>query len=89
MPETERPKVYRTARIWLAIYAVDRRPRPSRSARWLPLVLIGGPRIYGTFMHLVYGLTQHAGHGRERARPPAQHPHGADEPASTGSSTGT
>jgi fatty acid desaturase len=22
---------------------------------------LGGPRIYGTFMHMVYGLTQHAG----------------------------
>ena len=28
-------------------------------------------------------------HGRERARPPAQHPHGEDERRSTGSSTGT
>jgi fatty acid desaturase len=24
---------------------------------------IGGPRIYGTFMHILYGLTQHAGMG--------------------------
>jgi fatty acid desaturase len=29
----------------------------------LPLMYIGGPRIYGTFMHIVYGLTQHAGMG--------------------------
>ena len=37
IPETERPKVYRTARIWLAIYVGARRRWPSRSASWLPL----------------------------------------------------
>ena len=29
----------------------------------VPFLLIGGPRLYATFMHLVYGLTQHAGMG--------------------------
>ena len=49
MPETERPKVYRTARIWLAIYAVAI-GLAIGFGTWLPVVLIGGPRVYGTFM---------------------------------------
>jgi fatty acid desaturase len=64
VPEPEQHKVTRTARIWLLIYLAAvvgcvllRSP--------LPLVLIGGPRIYGAFMHLVYGLTQHAGMGED------------------------
>jgi fatty acid desaturase len=49
IPAPERHKVYRTARIDL------------RS--WLPVVLIGGPRLYGAFLFNLYGLTQHAGLG--------------------------
>jgi len=64
VPETERPKVYRTARIWLAIY-VGAVAAAVAFGSWLPLVLIGGPRVYGTFMHIVYGLTQHAGMGED------------------------
>jgi fatty acid desaturase len=64
VPETERLKVYRTARIWLAIYAVAVAAAIGFGS-WLPLVLIGGPRVYGTFMHIVYGLTQHAGMGED------------------------
>ncbi|MCE0763667.1 fatty acid desaturase family protein [Pseudonocardia kujensis] len=62
VPESERPKVYRTARVWLAIYVVAVTAAVVFGT-WLPLVLVGGPRIYGTFMHVVYGLTQHAGMG--------------------------
>jgi fatty acid desaturase len=64
VPETERPKVYRTARIWLAIYVVAVAAAIGFGT-WLPLVLVGGPRVYGTFMHIVYGLTQHAGMGED------------------------
>jgi fatty acid desaturase len=64
VPETERPKVYGTARIWLAIY-VGTVAAAVAFGSWLPLVLIGGPRVYGTFMHIVYGLTQHAGMGED------------------------
>jgi fatty acid desaturase len=62
VPESERPKVYRTARISLAVYAVAIATAIGFGT-WLPVVLIGGPRVYGTFMHVVYGLTQHAGMG--------------------------
>ena len=62
VPEPERHKVYRTARIDLAIYAVTIVSAVAFSS-WLPVVLIGGPRIYGAFMLNVYALTQHAGMG--------------------------
>lgn len=62
VPETERAKVYRTSRIWLAVHSATIAAAIVFQT-WLPLVLIGGPRLYGCFMHLVYGLTQHAGLG--------------------------
>jgi fatty acid desaturase len=62
IPLAERHKVFRTARIWLTIYAATVAAAVSLHS-WLPLVLIGGPRCYGAFMHIVYALTQHAGLG--------------------------
>ncbi len=62
IPEEERYRVFRTARVWLAIYAATVAAAVLFQS-WLPLVLIGGPRCYGAFMHVVYGLTQHAGLG--------------------------
>src|SRR5882757_269573 len=62
VPETDRFRVYRTARIWLVIYLVAVGLSVATGSI-LPLMYIGGPRIYGTFMHIVYGLTQHAGMG--------------------------
>jgi fatty acid desaturase len=62
VPESERHKVYRTARIDLAIYAVTI-TSAIMFRSWLPVVLIGGPRVYGAFMLLVYALTQHSGLG--------------------------
>ena len=60
VPETERPKVYRTARIWLAILAcVILACLVMQSI--LPAMLIGLPTIYGGFMTIFFGLTQHAG----------------------------
>jgi fatty acid desaturase len=62
VPESERHKVYRTARIDLAIYALTIAAAIGFRS-WLPVLLIGGPRLYGSFMLQVYGLTQHAGLG--------------------------
>jgi fatty acid desaturase len=62
IPETERAKVHRTARIWLGIYAATGATAVATGSI-LPLMVIGGPRLYGATMHLVYGLTQHAGLG--------------------------
>ena len=60
IPETEQPKVFHTARIWLAIYAAVAAACIATSSI-LPAMFIGLPRLYGAWLHLVFGLTQHAG----------------------------
>jgi fatty acid desaturase len=62
VPDQEQPRVYRKARIWLAIYAAVV-VVAVLTGSIVPILLVGGPRIYATFMHLIYGLTQHAGMG--------------------------
>ena len=62
VPEPERRKVYRTARLHLAVYLAAV-ALAIGFGTWLPVVLIGGPRLYGAFMLQVYGVTQHAGMG--------------------------
>jgi fatty acid desaturase len=60
IPEMERSKVYRTARIWLGIYAlVILACILTRSI--LPAMYVGLPTLYGSWLQLVFGLTQHAG----------------------------
>jgi fatty acid desaturase len=60
VPDTERPKTYWTARTWLVIYAaVVTACVASRSI--LPAMVIGLPRMYGAWHHIVTGLTQHSG----------------------------
>jgi len=62
IPESERHKVYRTARIDLAIYAVTVGLAIGLGS-WLPVVLIGGPRLYGAFLFNLFAMTQHSGMG--------------------------
>lgn len=62
IPDAERGRVTRTARATLVIYAVVIATALATSSI-IPVVLIGGPRLYGTFMHMVYALTQHSGMG--------------------------
>ena len=54
------PKVFLIARIWLAIYAAT-----IGATLWmgsiLPLMLIGLPRLYGAWHHVMTGLLQHLG----------------------------
>jgi len=60
IPEMEFPKVFRRARIYLAIYAaVITLAVTTRSI--LPLMLVGLTNLFGTWLMVVYGLTQHAG----------------------------
>ena len=60
VPDTERSKTYWTARVWLLIYAsVVVWCIVSRSI--LPAMVIGLPRMYGAWHHLMTGLTQHSG----------------------------
>jgi fatty acid desaturase len=60
IPETEMPRAIAAARIHIAIYAVA---FAVALATWslLPLMLIGGPRIYGTWHMVMTGLLQHGG----------------------------
>ncbi len=60
IPPTEFAKVFRRARISLAIYAgVILWSIQRRSI--LPLMLIGLTNLFGTWLMVVYGMTQHAG----------------------------
>lgn len=60
VPEAEFGRVFLRARIYLAIYvAVVLLALATRSI--LPLLFIGLPNLYGSWLMLVYGLPQHAG----------------------------
>ena len=60
IPEGEFPKIFRKARVYLAIYAtVIGLAVYNRSI--LPLLYVGLPNLFGTWLAYVYGLTQHAG----------------------------
>jgi fatty acid desaturase len=60
VPESERPKVYRTARLWLLIYAATV-AACFASGSILPAMFIGLPRLYGCWHQIMVGLTQHGG----------------------------
>lgn len=60
IPESEFPKIYRKARIYVLIYAsVIALAIATRSI--LPLLFVGLANIVGSWLMVVYGLTQHAG----------------------------
>jgi fatty acid desaturase len=60
IPETERPKAIRAARIWAAIYAATIAAAIAMGSI-LPLMLVGLPRLYGAWHHVMTGLLQHGG----------------------------
>lgn len=60
IPESEFPGIYTRARIYVAIYAaVIALAVYSHSI--LPLLFVGLTNLFGTWLLVVYGLTQHAG----------------------------
>jgi MocE subfamily Rieske [2Fe-2S] domain protein len=60
IPESEHAGVFRRARIYVAIYlAVIGLTIGAGSI--LPLLFVGLPHLFGTWLMLVYGLTQHTG----------------------------
>lgn len=60
LPESEFGKVFFRARIYLLIYlSVIGLAIYTRS--FLPVLFIGGPHFFGTWLMLFYGWTQHAG----------------------------
>ena len=58
--DKDRPRVARVARIWLAIYAAVIATAIGTGSI-LPLMLIGLPRLYGAWHHVMTGLLQHLG----------------------------
>jgi fatty acid desaturase len=60
IPESERPKVFLVARVWCLIYATTLGAAFTLQSL-LPLMLIGLPRIYGTWHQVLVGVLQHAG----------------------------
>ncbi len=78
IPETEFPKVYRKARIYVALYAVVI-ALSIKSGSILPLLLVGLTNLFGSW--LAGHLRVHAarGPGRECSRPPSQLPDGVHE----------
>ncbi len=67
IPEAEVPKVILAARIHIAIYAATGVATVAMlvaGAGWaalIPFMLVGGPRIYGTWHAFMTGLIQHGG----------------------------
>lgn len=62
VPVEERAKVFRTSRVWLAIYGLVVAVAVGLGS-WIPVALVGGPRMYGATLGVLYNLTQHAGLG--------------------------
>ncbi len=60
IPESEQPKAIRVARIWVAIYGATIAAAVVMHSI-LPLMLIGLPRLYGAWHHVMTGLLQHGG----------------------------
>jgi len=60
IPEQEQPKAIRVARIWVAIYAATIALAVAMGSI-LPLMVIGLPRLYGAWHHVMTGLLQHGG----------------------------
>jgi len=60
VPETEFHKVFFRARIYIAIY-VTVIATAIITQSWLPVLFIGLPNLFGSWLMVVYGLTQHAG----------------------------
>jgi fatty acid desaturase len=60
VPESEWPKVTRVARISVGIYAATGTLAVAMGSI-LPLMVIGLPRLYGAWHHVMTGLLQHGG----------------------------
>ena len=60
IPETEQPKAIRAARVHIAIYILTIALAVYIHS-WLPLMLIGLPRMYGCWHMLLTGILQHGG----------------------------
>lgn len=60
VPESEFPKIYWRARIYAAIYLTVFCISIGSGSLY-PLLFVGLPNLFGTWLLVIYGLTQHAG----------------------------
>lgn len=60
VPKSEFPKIYRTARIYLAIYLCIVASAVLLQT-WIPIFLCLLPQFFGTWLMIVHNSTQHAG----------------------------
>jgi MocE subfamily Rieske [2Fe-2S] domain protein len=60
IPESEFPKVYRNARICLALHLAVIASAVALQS-WIPVFLITLPNFFGTWLMIVHNTTQHAG----------------------------
>lgn len=60
IPESEFPKVFLAARLWLMIY-LGVICWSIAIGSILPLLFAGLPSLFGAWLHLMFGVTQHAG----------------------------
>jgi fatty acid desaturase len=60
IPESERHRVNREARVWVAIYLVVMGTAIFLGS-WLPLMYVGLPTLYGFWLGYLFGVSQHAG----------------------------
>jgi fatty acid desaturase len=60
IPNSEHPKVIRVARIWVMIYGATLTTALATNSL-LPVMLVGLPRLYGAWHHVMCGVLQHAG----------------------------
>lgn len=60
IPETEFAKIFAKARLYVAIYATVLGLAVATGSL-LPLLFVGLPHLFGTWLMVIYGLTQHAG----------------------------
>ncbi|MCX2721196.1 fatty acid desaturase family protein [Roseibium salinum] len=60
IPEMEQKKAITTARVWMLIYAATIGLAVAANS-WLPILLVGTPRLYGAWHHVMTGLLQHGG----------------------------
>ncbi len=60
IPEMEWPKVILAARIWFVVYAATIALAVYLGS-WFPILLVGTPRLYGAWHHVMTGLMQHGG----------------------------
>lgn len=58
--DADHAAVFRIARIWIVIYALTILTALFLGS-WVPLLLIGLPRLYGAWHHVMTGLLQHLG----------------------------